>query len=157
MCSTEIVQRKLREAGKGLSSKVPSTYPEALQKLLRRNIVERNLDSVATSELPLFVKPVSNDKAFDGKVLRDEDDLEGLRAEVRKLAVPSAGCKAGTFADSDMGCQIYSAKVVKFFAEYRLFIGGGRLYGLGKIRDAGSAGTGPSEEFLGEVMSACGD
>ena len=44
-----------------------STLQEVLTPLLRRKCERRTLAEVDEEALPLFVKPVSNDKAFDGE------------------------------------------------------------------------------------------
>jgi len=152
MCSTELVQAKLREAG--MVGKVPSTYPDQLRSLFHRAIQTRQLMSIQPSELPLFVKPTGNDKAFDGRVVRD---AEALRSVVDECAGGGGGCAS---ADSAGGKEVYTAEVVTFACEHRLFIGQGRLYGTGKIRNDGTDAGGslsPPSATVDRVLSLCGD
>lgn len=142
MCNTDLVQEKLREYfGCGdleAVGAVPCTYPQeflggvdtpsvdtssldSAEYFFARTIRRRTLGEVAAElessdfKQPLFVKPASNDKAFDGKVVRDKEDLEAILEEVRKTAA----------VDS---FPVFTAPPVRFRIEYRLFIGGGRIY-----------------------------
>jgi len=186
MCSTEIVQAHLKTvngsggdevAGKESSyfAKVPGTYPIELQPLFRRKIEQRKLETIGVSELPLFVKPMSNDKAFDGTVVANDEQLKDLIESI------NSDSSKGTSADT---IDVYTAEVVKFSCEYRLFVGAGRLYGTGKIRDDRTMGAseqegneevekegnklvitpscvmmngGPSSAFMAEVIALCGE
>ena len=135
MCNTELTQRKLREAG--LLNKVPSTYPNSLQNLLKRSVKQRILKTISVSDLPIFIKPVSNDKSFDGRVVQDMPGLASLREEA-----------------GDGECLVWVAEKVCFLVEHRLFVGGGELYGTGRIQGKGDAV--PPESFVREVLACCG-
>jgi hypothetical protein len=134
MCNTELVQRKLREVG--LLHKVPSTYPDTLRGLLGRSVEQRALKDLTLSNLPIFVKPVSNDKSFDGRVVTDGGGLVGLREEAQ-----------------DAACLVWVAERVSFLVEHRLFVGDGVLYGMGRIQ--GTRDAVPSESFVKEVLACC--
>ncbi|CAD7935062.1 unnamed protein product [Amoebophrya sp. A25] len=168
MCSTEIVQRQLRKffhqaADLEEIGVVPCTYPaeffssstsasstsasaaaslaeEGENNLFNRKISKRMLSSLCAEheELPLFVKPASNDKLFDGGVVRDAEDLARIWEQVRS-ASDGTGGRGGAAREVDhapvgrdeerTNCEVYTAAVVRFVVEYRLFIGSGRLYG----------------------------
>eukprot|EP01052_Picozoa_sp_SAG31_P007565 SAG31_NODE_362_length_16904_cov_7.893218_2_plen_128_part_00 len=64
MCNTELIQAKLKAVGR--MHKVPGTYPKALDGLLNRKCEQRSFSDVTEEMLPVFIKPVSNDKRFDG-------------------------------------------------------------------------------------------
>lgn len=136
MCNTELIQRKLAEVG--LLTKVPSTYPDSLFGLLKRSVEQRTLKDLKLTDLPVFVKPVSNDKSFDGRVVTDEGGLEHLLED----------------GGHDLECPIWAAERVSFLVEHRLFVGGGKLYGMGRIQ--GSSDALPDESFISEVLSCCG-
>jgi len=161
MCNTDLVQTKLRSLSPGLFAEVvPDTYPHELHELLRRDIARRELGSVQDSELPLFVKPVSNDKAFDGRVVADVEQLSDLRAEVCDLLHG----RLGDASEAEVAAlQVYAAAPVHFQAEFRLFVGGGRMYCGAKnesylIRrdaDVEAKDLAPPEDFMRKVVEAC--
>jgi len=141
MCNTEIVQKHLRSAG--LAYKVPDTYPAELESLLQRRIEHRKLHKVAEGDLPLFIKPTSNDKAFDGVVVRDAEHLQSIRDDARS-------------ADD---VEVYISETVTFLVEYRLFLGGGKIYGMGEhyLRDGDRSAGVPAVNFVQEVLACVGD
>lgn len=110
LCDTAVIHTHLRRAG--LHHNVPDTYPDEFKSLYHRTIKTSVLDQIKQSDLPLFVKPRTNDKVFDGMVIRSLDQLP-----------PPEEVSPST--------RIYTSEVVGFGAEHRLFVGGGRLYGIG--------------------------
>jgi len=163
MCSTELCQRKLREvlSEEQFASRVPATYPEPLRPLLRRRVEATKLGAVTEGRLPLFVKPATNDKSFDGRVVRNKEGLERLLEE----AAEECGGRDG-IGELD----VLAAEVVTVLSEHRLFVGGGQLYGEGQIREDTTAmarltaeerqallgGGGVPASFVGEVLALCG-
>jgi hypothetical protein len=143
-CNTAVVQAQLRAAG--ASSGVPDTYPDELAAFLHRRVKLGTLGDVDAHELPLFVKPQTNDKAFDGVVVHDTAQLQRIRAEVAAEAGPAC-------VDA---VAVFTADVVVFTVEYRLFIGRGRLYGSG-IRDGDATLPPPPAAFVNSVVAASGD
>jgi len=135
MCNTKLVQEKLQEAR--LQHKVPSTYPVQLRPLLHRNVEEKLLGDISSSNLPSFIKPVSNDKCFDGRVIEDQDSLSRLMEEAR-----------------DIHCPVWTSDKVSFLVEYRLFIGCGNVYGCGRIQ--GCSDAVPPASFVNELLACCG-
>lgn len=143
MCDTAIVQKHLKLLG--LENKVPDTYPKELESVLHRQIERRQLREIVEADLPLFIKPTSNDKAFDGIVVRDAGGLQRVREEV------------GETADE---LEVYAAEKVNFAVEYRLFVGNGTVYGVpGEhyVRDGDRSAGVPSDEFIQEIVKCCGD
>lgn len=159
MCNTEIVQRKLRDAfGEAkFDAVVPCTYPQSLASLFHRKIDRKLLSRVEAEDLPVFIKPATNDKAFDGRVVRDTTALATLRKE------------ATEYSGETHEVEIYVSTVVEFWAEYRLFVGAGNLYGMGMIRDvrkqksdttvqlSDSCQGDPPRAFVDDVLACCGD
>mmetsp|Transcript_40113 Transcript_40113/g.93154 ORF Transcript_40113/g.93154 Transcript_40113/m.93154 type:complete len:248 (+) Transcript_40113:48-791(+) len=141
MCNTEIVQKKLQAVG--LSSKVPATYPPELGNMFHRTMETKRLDLISTADLPLFVKPTSNNKAFDGCVVKSAEKLQDIIEEV-------GGGEKGA------ALEVFTAEVVSFKAEYRLFIGGFKCYGLGQINEAEPVGP-PPDELVQQIVALVGD
>eukprot|EP00933_Yihiella_yeosuensis_P022913 TRINITY_DN17937_c0_g2_i1.p1 TRINITY_DN17937_c0_g2~~TRINITY_DN17937_c0_g2_i1.p1 ORF type:complete len:308 (+),score=44.27 TRINITY_DN17937_c0_g2_i1:61-984(+) len=180
MCDTAIVQQKLKAVSSTYDvnylDKVPSTYPDLLRTLMFRKIVKSSISDLKEKLLgskklceesefvkfPIFVKPVSNDKAFDGGVLRCEEDLQTL-------------VERDTDSGSENSIEIWLAEVVHFVSEYRLFVGSGKCYGRGKIQEKSAElirmrdqaeksggkernlletamSDGPSEEFIESIL-----
>lgn len=138
MCNTSIVQAHLGKVG--CACLVPDTYPKQLEPFYKRSISECLLKEVNESRLPLFVKPATNDKAFDGMVMETMDDMpEGLG-----------------------DAKVYVSEVVRFSGpEHRLFLGGGRLYAIG-VRDTGVGSTSDAnsvecKQLIQSIISALGD
>jgi hypothetical protein len=104
-CSTDVVQHHLKNAR--LECLIPDTYPPKLFHLFGRRIAKVAPDRIG--EFPCFVKPTSNDKSFDGTVVKSKSELLELVG----------------------GSKIYVSEVVKFKVEYRLFIGNRKLYAHG--------------------------
>eukprot|EP00768_Dysnectes_brevis_P006310 gnl/Dysnectes_brevis/4915_a6829_803.p1 GENE.gnl/Dysnectes_brevis/4915_a6829_803~~gnl/Dysnectes_brevis/4915_a6829_803.p1 ORF type:complete len:283 (+),score=-16.43 gnl/Dysnectes_brevis/4915_a6829_803:60-908(+) len=121
-CNTEIVQSKMREVGSDLYQRcVPDTYDPRFQELFKRRIRQDEFGRFFSQKIdrnPVFIKPVSNDKLFDGRVVVDPvaDFVD------YGLSVP----------DSDTA--IYICDPYEFAYELRLFVGNGKLYGQAHMR-----------------------
>ena len=188
-----------------------STLQEVLAPLLRRKCEQRTLAEVDEEALPLFVKPVSNDKSFDGerstppplcRPCSASPALQGLRRATSciiayrgcTLSSPCSArvllpCSSATWLCwlclvsqpsrfqcllvggllsgrvvstaedlthllSEAGglpadCAVWVSEPVEFVAEHRLFVGGGKVYGVGRIR---GEEEGPPQEFVDEVL-----
>ena len=113
-CSTDIVQKHINN---GLCTyKVPSCYEARYSDLFKRSI-----DTMPFSEAintKLFIKPVSNNKEFDGLVVTN-----GLAYFYdRGIPIPN----------SDTLC--YVSEIIIVLCEYRLLIGNKILYGKGIMK-----------------------
>jgi len=116
-CSTDIISKKLEE--KGRLDLIPDTYDKIYTDFYHRTI-NKVMFSDIIKELDghkeIFVKPVTNNKLFDGKVITSMDDFEMF----------------GETAPS-LDTYVYRSDVVEILSEARLLIGNGRLYGHSHI------------------------
>ena len=71
-----------------------------------------------------------------GRVVSTAEDLAHLLSET-----------GGSPAD----CAVWVSEPVEFVAEHRLFVGGGKVYGVGRIRGEEQQ-EGPPQEFVDEVL-----
>jgi len=116
-CNTDIVQHHLKNLN--LQHIVPNTYEEKYTEFFKRNIKKRVFGSITEDELPLFIKPTTKDKVFDGQILHPYHTFQ---------------C---SFVDTFLGKLplkddiVYTSKVVTFVSEHRLLIGKNKLYGIG--------------------------
>jgi hypothetical protein len=103
-CSTDIVRKHVQP---------PDTYEE-----IYRPYFYREIKKVPFSEIVhgMFVKPIGNDKSFDGQVYYDND------------------CFLGPLPDAQT--EVYGCEGMKVLSEYRLLIGKHRLYGQGYMSGA---------------------
>jgi len=120
LCGTDTVRKKLEEIGR--TDLIPDTYESVYSDLFYRKIEKVPFGNIV-KELELkdgrkeiFVKPIKNDKSFDGKVISSADDFE-----IYGEAKPTNDT------------IVYTSEVVKFVSEVRLLIGNGKLYGHGHI------------------------
>jgi len=113
-CNTDIVQYHLNKVNLWNLTFVPDTYEQIYQQFYKRNIQRRLYGSIdQNTELPLFMKPVTNDKIFDGQVFYSEDTFLGK--------IPTNDT------------MVYTTDVLTILSEYRLLIGNSKLYGKGLI------------------------
>ena len=133
---------------------------EVLAPLLRRKCERRTLAEVDEEALPLFVKPVSNDKAFDGARSTpltnplSRDSRLTVRGLLAGRVVSTAEDLAHLLSEaggSPADCAVWVSEPVEFVAEHRLFVGGGKVYGVGRIRGEEQQ-EGPPQEFVDEVL-----
>lgn len=125
LCGTDTVRRKLEE--KGRLDLIPDTYENIYSEFFHRRInkvlfgnIIKELES-KDGRKEIFVKPITNDKSFDGKVISCIDDFE-MYGESKP----------------NEDTIVYTSEVVKFVSEVRLLIGNGKLYGHGHICKAKS-------------------
>jgi hypothetical protein len=138
-CSTEIVQRIFSSH---TAYATTSTYPEQFTPFYGRTINRCMINELQESQLPLFIKPTTNDKLFDGMVIRSIGQLTDLISD-NQLA----------------GQSIYASNVVKFLAEYRLFIGNKQLYAMGKhfVEHRGSDQYTLDDAFINQLVNVSAD
>ena len=120
-CATEVVQHHLKAAE--LAEKVvPDTYSQNYAPLFGRKIQRisfTDLKGLAQTDFPLFFKPASNNKLFDGCVVTDQAHIDEV-LEMHDV-------------DKDVAAtmEVYVCEVVKFACEKRLFVGAGKIYATG--------------------------
>lgn len=128
--SVEFVRKAFRVLG--IEEPEFSPYPEVLQDYILRKIKKLNLsiNEIITIEKPTFIKPVKL-KLFNGfvldtnKALQDysEHDLEqithiySISPKTKKL-------------------EIYTSDIVEFLQEYRFYVSGSKILGVGRYDDA---------------------
>lgn len=108
-CNTDIVQFHLKNINH--LEIVPNTYDNKYDKFYMRSIELIKFKEVKSG---YFIKPLSNDKIFDGQIYEDNDKFIG------KLPDPET--------------IIYQVNKLTFLCEYRLLIGNKKLYGYGFIQ-----------------------
>lgn len=114
-CNSIVVQKHLNAVG--LSYLIPDTYEEKFRHLFKRKITKCSFGELKAQSFPYFIKPVGNDKIFDGTVVKCAQDLDELW-EFHNVGYPDK-------------LEYYVSEVVEFSSEYRLFIGNGKVYARG--------------------------
>lgn len=113
-CDTAITQKLL---GKLKNYKEIDTYPVNLIKFLKRDIkVIKALDMFSreiTGDYNYFVKPISNDKNFNGSLICSDLERDVVFDKI-----------------DDPNKEIYFCREVKFFNEYRIFVGDNKVFGI---------------------------
>jgi hypothetical protein len=131
-CNTDIFQQLVP------AYQPPETYPSQFDHLYRRQITVVTLSEVLARPFPFFIKPLANDKAFTGRVIRDETDLEVVKTSQLH--------------------SFYVVEVVNYVAEFRLFIAERKLRGCVEATSyvLGYEATDlrPPVEFLNKVLEA---
>lgn len=107
-CSTDIVRHHLIASGRGMV--VPDTYEDVYKLHFHRDIALIPFSDVKPGS---FVKPAANDKSFDGQVFYNNESFLGPAPDAQTL--------------------VYNCEAMKVISEYRLLIGGRRLYGKGFV------------------------
>lgn len=72
-CDTTIIQQKLRKYIP------PPTYSDCFNHLYRRKIQIITVKECHKMDLPIFVKPVEQNKQFDGFIITNKYDIEYLK------------------------------------------------------------------------------
>jgi len=127
LCNTDIVQEHLRKLAllhshsykNNINNLVPDTYESTYT--FGRTITKMPFSDVKkiSKISPIFIKPLSNDKSFDGQIYYQDDYFLGQLPRDDEI--------------------VYTSECVKFMAEYRLLIGYSenekrmKLYGHGLI------------------------
>jgi hypothetical protein len=119
-CNTDLVQYHLKK--KNIDYIVPNTYENIYSEFYNRIITIKCLGDINIDSLtePLFIKPIENDKTFDGTVL-SKNDLYAYNVILASLTKPINEH------------YVYTSKIIKFTSEYRLLIGNNKLYGYGHM------------------------
>lgn len=130
-CDTEIIQHHLTKLfpKKVVETILPDTYESLYHPLYGREVIQMSFGEFmsqqrASESKPRFLKPVGNDKSFEGRVICDESDFHD-----RGIPVP---------ADSTV---VYTCEPVQFLSEVRLLVGNERVYGVGLMRGRPIADT----------------
>lgn len=122
-CNTDIVRYQLQKYNipkKILDMLYPDTYETIYSEYFKRKIQTINMNLIEDLLLKtesIFVKPIGNDKSFDGRIISSVDDTEALLSET----------------ESKENEYVYACEVVEFLSENRLLVGNGKLYGYGHI------------------------
>lgn len=111
-CNTEIVLEKLRSTN--CENLCPDTYDQTYKEFYNRTIEKVSLADIILTE-PIFIKPIDNDKFFDGHVVKLQSDIDSLKSVHPNM-------------------MVYKSEVISIVAEYRLLIGNGKLYGVGHMK-----------------------
>ena len=112
-CNTLIVQKNLVKSG--LSHLIPDTYTSKFNTFFNRQIKKVTYHELQNLEYPIFIKPVENNKVFDGTVVKCYDEFKELW-KFHQVESPEM-------------IEYYVSEVVEFESEFRLFIGNGMVYG----------------------------
>ena len=110
---TDIVQEKIKDY-----YQVPDTYPDFLQEFYKRTINKIKFSELENKSYPYFAKPTTNNKSFTGLVVSNKYNYEYIKSNIKSQQE-----------------LIYIADVVDFLSEFRLFIGNGKVYGIGDTDD----------------------
>ena len=123
----------------------PDTYESVYYEYFKRKITKTNmkcLENVLLQDKSVFIKPVGNNKRFDGRVVSSVSDIEELMSDCDISSVENGNCALSThvgFEDKiplhtfDNINEVYVCNVIELVSESRLLIGNGRLYGYGHI------------------------
>lgn len=114
----------VRRALEQLGRKTPNNmdYPDSLAYHLHRDVYQTDLRTVFKLckddkiDPPVFVKPVTGHKEFDGRVLSRYRDLIPLASFL------------------EINPQVWVSELVDFLSEYRYFVRRGNLVGVGHYR-----------------------
>lgn len=115
-CNTDIVQLHLENLNK--SYLVPDTYDDKFKTFYDREIEKMTISEFINkyNGITRFIKPVKNNKEFDGRVIDKITDFE-----LYGVKIPTEST------------EIYCCQPIIFLSEVRLLIGNGKLYGHGHI------------------------
>lgn len=106
-CNTEIVLEKLKQVN--FADLCPDTYDSTYNEFYHRLIEKINISDIIITD-SIFIKPVENNKLFNGHIVLSQLDVDSL-----------------AYADPKM--MVYKSNVINIMAEYRLLMGNGKLYG----------------------------
>ena len=146
-CNTDIVRfhlLKLLQHQKELLDQIyPDTYESVYSEYFKRKIRKtkmKSLENVLLKDKSIFVKPVGNDKSFDGRVVSSVSDIEHIMSDFegdssykKNEFEHQVSYKKNERDVCDDVCDVYVCDVVEFLSENRLLIGNGKLYGYGHI------------------------
>lgn len=108
-CNTDIVQFHLNKLNK--TNLIPDTYDKIFNKFYLREIKISKFKNIKSGN---FIKPINNNKLFDGQIYIDDDKFIGTLPSPESL--------------------VYESNKITFLCEYRLLIGNNKLYGFGFIQ-----------------------
>lgn len=92
----------------------PDTYESTYKEFYCRSIEKVKIENIILTDC-IFIKPVKNNKLFDGHVIRTQLEIDNLKYNYPNLIV-------------------YKSDVINIISEYRLLIGNGKLYGSGHMK-----------------------
>jgi hypothetical protein len=111
-CNTEIIQHHLAKLN--ATHLIPDTYEE-----IYKNLYNREIDRMTFGELmekykgkPKFIKPINNDKSFDGRIFTGINDFTDFCQDV-----------------PENDTMIYVTEPITILLEARLLVGNNKLYG----------------------------
>ena len=111
-CNTMIVQHHINNLGR--NDIIPDTYEDKYKEYFNREIEKMTFGELLDKykNIPKFIKPVNNDKMFDGRIFIDTNDFTDFCLDI---------------PPNDM--MIYVTDPITILFEARLLIGGNKLYG----------------------------
>lgn len=142
-CDTKLTKKLLEKTSKYVEIE---TYPDSLKSFLKREIkiikVNDLLDKQNKIEYNYFIKPIKNEKDFNGSLITSDLERELVLEEIK-----------------DLDEKIYFCKEEKFTNEYRLFILDGKLFGMVDcseflIDEKLEKPIEPPKEFIEELLKA---
>jgi hypothetical protein len=98
----------------GVESPESITYPSELVNFLGREVKMRDLGSIKSDDLPLFIKPAVEIKKFTGDIFKKQSHLDNLR----------------TFDKCNDDTVVWTSEILDFETEYRVFVSNGVIYGM---------------------------
>ena len=111
-CNTMIVQNHLNKLDK--NNIIPDTYEDKYKEYFNREIEKMTFGELLEKykNIPKFIKPINNDKMFDGRIFIDTNDFTDFCLDI---------------PPNDM--MIYVTDPITILFEARLLIGRNKLYG----------------------------
>lgn len=110
-CDTDLMQKLLRKYD--VYDEI-ETYPKCLSEFYKRDIfVIRPKDLLDIISYPYFVKPITNNKSFNGTLIRSDMDREYVMSQI-----------------PDHLEQIYYCREIKPVNEYRIFVVDYKMFGI---------------------------
>ncbi|VBB19038.1 hypothetical protein YASMINEVIRUS_1570, partial [Yasminevirus sp. GU-2018] len=144
-CDTSIFQQYLRENN---VYEMFETYPTSLEMFYKRNIKTIKATDLTntnvTGDFNYFVKPVTNDKSFNGTLITSAFERDYIIEKIEESA-------------KTLDVYIYHCEEVKFVNEYRVFVVDGVSLGIADsteflIDEKDRRNVTPPDSFVDEVL-----
>jgi len=139
-CDTEIMQDLLKKYNVYIEIE---TYPDFFSKFYNRNIIKLKpielLDSIKFP-FPYFIKPIENNKTFDGTLIESEIVRNYIFTQI-----------------PDHNNLIYYCNKIKFVNEYRMFVDNYKISGIVDateflINDKIKHSVPPPEDIINDIL-----
>jgi hypothetical protein len=100
---TKIIQKILQD-----KYDVPICYPDCFTTIYGRKISLMMSDDLTNISKPIFVKPYTNDKDFESKIIKKDSDLESIKLKTK----------------------VFVSEICNFVNEYRIFIADKKIFAI---------------------------